>query len=123
MDAEDFPTPDVPVDTVAPEALRDRIDNGEDVFLMDPTDTTTWLGPKQLYGSDEICMFRLLEVIPERNATFEEVEDQLRIMTRNRLEEQATVEYMRRLEERYGLVINDEILRQLPEDPGLWSTL
>jgi glyoxylase-like metal-dependent hydrolase (beta-lactamase superfamily II) len=35
MDAEDFPTPDVPVDTVAPEALRDRIDNGEDVFLLD----------------------------------------------------------------------------------------
>lgn len=97
--------------------------NGEDVFLMDPTDTTTWLGPKQLYGSDEISMFRLLEVIPERNATFEEVEDQLRIMTRNRLEEQATVEYMRRLEERYGLVINDGILRQLPEDPGLWSDL
>ena len=35
MDAEDFPTPDVPVDTVAPEALRDRIDNDEDVFVLD----------------------------------------------------------------------------------------
>ena len=35
MDAEDFPTPDVPVDTVAPAALRDRIDDGEDVFLLD----------------------------------------------------------------------------------------
>ena len=35
MDAEDFPTPEVPVDTVAPETLRDRIDDGEDVFLLD----------------------------------------------------------------------------------------
>ena len=35
MDAEDFPTPNVPVDTVAPGALRDRIDDGEDVFLLD----------------------------------------------------------------------------------------
>ena len=35
MDAEDFPTPDVPVDTVAPEALRDRIDSNENVFVLD----------------------------------------------------------------------------------------
>ena len=35
MDAEDFPTPDVDVDTIAPEALRDRIDAGEDVTLLD----------------------------------------------------------------------------------------
>ena len=35
MDAEDFPTPDVDVDTIAPEALKDRIDAGEDVTLLD----------------------------------------------------------------------------------------
>jgi glyoxylase-like metal-dependent hydrolase (beta-lactamase superfamily II) len=35
MDAEDFPTPDVEVETIAPEALKDSIDAGEDVTLLD----------------------------------------------------------------------------------------
>jgi hypothetical protein len=97
--------------------------HGEEVFSADPSDTTTWLGPFELYGGENLCMFRLLDVIPERNATFEEVEPRIRAMTRNRLEEQATVEEMRRLEELYGMTINEEILDLLPEDPGLWSSL
>lgn len=97
--------------------------HGEEVFLMDPFDTVTWLGPLELQGTDQVCMFRLIQVIPERNATFQEVEDQLRIMTRNRLEEQATVEVMGALEQKYGMDINEEILRRLPENPGLWSQL
>jgi glyoxylase-like metal-dependent hydrolase (beta-lactamase superfamily II)/rhodanese-related sulfurtransferase len=35
MDPDDFPTPDIPVETVAPEALKDRIDAGEAVTLLD----------------------------------------------------------------------------------------
>jgi len=35
MNADDFPTPDVDVDSVDPEALKDRIDAGEDVTLLD----------------------------------------------------------------------------------------
>ena len=35
MNADDFPTPDVDVESVAPEALKDRIDAGEDVTLLD----------------------------------------------------------------------------------------
>jgi glyoxylase-like metal-dependent hydrolase (beta-lactamase superfamily II) len=35
MDPEDFPTPDVDVDTITPEALKDRIDAGESVTLLD----------------------------------------------------------------------------------------
>ncbi|MBP1901717.1 glyoxylase-like metal-dependent hydrolase (beta-lactamase superfamily II)/rhodanese-related sulfurtransferase [Halorubrum trapanicum] len=35
MDADDFPTPDVEVETVAPNELKDRIDAGEDVTLLD----------------------------------------------------------------------------------------
>jgi glyoxylase-like metal-dependent hydrolase (beta-lactamase superfamily II)/rhodanese-related sulfurtransferase len=35
MDPEDFPTPDVEVESIDPEALRDRIDDGEDVTLLD----------------------------------------------------------------------------------------
>ncbi len=97
--------------------------NGDDAFLMDPTDTTTWLGPLPLYDSGEICMFRLLDVLPERNATFEEARDQMRSMTRNRLEEQRTVEVMRELEEKYHMVINEDILDELPEDIGSWTEL
>jgi hypothetical protein len=97
--------------------------NGEDAFLMDPTDTTTWLGPLPLYDSGEICMFRLLDVLPERTATFEEARDQMRRMTRSRLEEQRTVEIMRKLEEKYNMVINEDILDQLPADIGSWTEL
>ncbi|TKX80200.1 MBL fold metallo-hydrolase [Halorubrum sp. SD626R] len=35
MDAEDFPTPDAEVETIAPEALKARIDAGEDLTLLD----------------------------------------------------------------------------------------
>jgi len=35
MNADDFPTPDVEVDSVDPETLKDRIDAGEDVTLLD----------------------------------------------------------------------------------------
>ncbi|WP_372480880.1 MBL fold metallo-hydrolase (plasmid) [Halomicrobium sp. HM KBTZ05] len=35
MNAEDFPTPDADVSSVAPKTLKDRIDAGEDVTLLD----------------------------------------------------------------------------------------
>ncbi|WP_096390517.1 MBL fold metallo-hydrolase [Halopenitus persicus] len=35
MNPEDFPTPDADVETIEPEALKDRIDAGEDVTLLD----------------------------------------------------------------------------------------
>ncbi|WP_144797262.1 MBL fold metallo-hydrolase [Halorubrum depositum] len=35
MDAEDFPTPDVDVETIAPDTLKERIDAGEAVTLLD----------------------------------------------------------------------------------------
>jgi len=35
MNADDFPTPDADVETVAPESLKGRIDAGEDVTLLD----------------------------------------------------------------------------------------
>jgi hypothetical protein len=97
--------------------------HGDEVFLIDPSDTTSWLGPLELFGGDQYCMFRLIEVIPERNATYDEVEDQLELMTINRLEEQATVEVIMELEEKYGMLINEEILEKLPEDISEWATL
>ncbi len=97
--------------------------HGDEVFLIDPSDTSSWLGPMDLFDGSLICMFRLIEVIPERNARFDEVEDQLRVMTRNRLEEQATMDVILELEEKYVLVINEDILEKLPEDPGSWAEL
>ncbi|SFH05893.1 Glyoxylase, beta-lactamase superfamily II [Halopelagius inordinatus] len=35
MNADDFPTPDIDVESVEPESLKDRIDAGEDVTLLD----------------------------------------------------------------------------------------
>ncbi|WP_123538451.1 MBL fold metallo-hydrolase [Halosimplex salinum] len=35
MNAEDFPTPDVDVESIDPETLKGRIDDGEDVTLLD----------------------------------------------------------------------------------------
>ena len=68
-------------------------------------------------------MFRLIEVIPERNAEFDEVEEELRAMTVSSLEEQITVDILHSLEEKYGITINEDILEKLPPDPGLWVDL
>ncbi len=97
--------------------------HGEEIFLIDPADTNSWLGPLGLYDGGELCMFRLIEVIPERNARYDEIEDQLYVMARNRLEEQTTVDVMRELEEKYGLIINEDILEKLPEDLSSWAEL
>ncbi|MCD4700968.1 MAG: hypothetical protein K8S24_03835 [Candidatus Aegiribacteria sp.] len=97
--------------------------HGDEVFLIDPADTSSWLGPLELNTETHVCMFRLIEVIPTRNATFDEVEDELRTMTRSRLEEQATVEVIRELEVKFDLLINEDILEELPEDPSTWAEL
>ena len=39
MDADDFPTPDAPVDSLSPEELKRRIDAGEDVTVLDARTT------------------------------------------------------------------------------------
>ncbi|RDZ34495.1 MBL fold metallo-hydrolase, partial [Haloferax sp. Atlit-19N] len=35
MNAEDFPTPDADVESVTPETLKSRIDDGESVTILD----------------------------------------------------------------------------------------
>ncbi len=42
MNPEDFPTPDADVETVAPETLKDRIDAGEEVTLLDTRMTSEY---------------------------------------------------------------------------------
>ena len=42
MDEMDFPTPDVPVESISPETLKARIDAGEDVTLLDARMTSEY---------------------------------------------------------------------------------
>ncbi len=97
--------------------------NGEEVFLLDPSDTTSWLGPVSVFADDGSALLRLIEVIPPRVATIDEVRRSLKDMAMSRLQEQATVELIQELEEKYILIINEEILDELPSDPGMWTTL
>lgn len=96
--------------------------HGEEVFLLDPSDTTTWLGPVSVFADDGTALLRLIEVVPPRVATIDEVRRSLKDKAMIRLQEQATVELIQELEEKYILVINEEILDKLPSDPGMWAT-
>ncbi|MFW5940006.1 MAG: MBL fold metallo-hydrolase [Halolamina sp.] len=64
MDADDFPTPDVEVDSIAPEALKDRIDNGEQVTLLDTrmeSDYEEWRIDGETVESINVPYFEFLE--------------------------------------------------------------
>ncbi len=97
--------------------------HGEEVFLLDPSDTTSWLGPVSVFADDGSALLRLIEVVPSRVARIDEVRRSLKNMAMTRLQEQATVELIQELEEKYILIINEEILDKLPSDPGMWATL
>ncbi len=97
--------------------------NGDTVFAMDPSDTTTWLGPLDMYTPARKCFFRLRGVLPEHPASFEEAEPQLETMARERLEQQATLELLQQLQDRYGMKMNEAVLEELPKDPGEWDDI
>ncbi|MFW5917926.1 MAG: rhodanese-like domain-containing protein, partial [Haloferacaceae archaeon] len=64
MDAEDFPTPDVDVETVDPETLKSRIDAGEDVTLLDvrmESDYEEWHIDGETVESINVPYFEFLE--------------------------------------------------------------
>ncbi|KPN29127.1 hydroxyacylglutathione hydrolase [Halolamina pelagica] len=64
MDADDFPTPDVEVDSIAPETLKDRIDNGESVTLLDTrmeSEYEEWRIDGETVESINIPYFEFLE--------------------------------------------------------------
>lgn len=96
---------------------------GEVVFQIDPSDTNSWLGPFVLTEGSGQVMFRLVEVLPEREATLDESRSILESMIRIRLEEEATIEWMQYLELRYEPCLNEDVLKSLPADPGSWATL
>jgi glyoxylase-like metal-dependent hydrolase (beta-lactamase superfamily II)/rhodanese-related sulfurtransferase len=64
MNADDFPTPDVDVDSVDPETLKDRIDAGEDVTLLDArmqSDYEEWRIDGENVTSINVPYFEFLE--------------------------------------------------------------
>ena len=64
MNAEDFPTPDVEVESVTPETLKDRIDAGEAVTLLDArmsSDYEEWRIDGENVDSVNVPYFEFLE--------------------------------------------------------------
>ncbi|MFO8184691.1 MAG: peptidylprolyl isomerase [Candidatus Aegiribacteria sp.] len=96
---------------------------GDMVFGLEPSDTTVWLGPQPMSEGMGQVMFRLVEVLPEREADLEEATPALENIIRAQLKEEATVRWMQELRERYGPVVNREVLNSLPDDPDRWQSL
>ncbi|WP_415383423.1 MBL fold metallo-hydrolase [Halosimplex sp. TS25] len=64
MNAEDFPTPDVEVESTDPETLKRRIDDGEDVTLLDArmqSDYEEWRIDGETVESINVPYFEFLE--------------------------------------------------------------
>ena len=64
MNAEDFPTPDIEVDGIDPETLKDRIDAGEDVTLLDArmeSEYGEWRIDGESVSSINVPYFKFLE--------------------------------------------------------------
>jgi glyoxylase-like metal-dependent hydrolase (beta-lactamase superfamily II) len=64
MNADDFPTPDVDVETISPERLKDRIDGGEEVTLLDArmrSDYEEWHIDGDTVESINVPYFEFLE--------------------------------------------------------------
>jgi glyoxylase-like metal-dependent hydrolase (beta-lactamase superfamily II)/rhodanese-related sulfurtransferase len=64
MNADDFPTPDADVESVDPESLKDRIDAGEDVTLLDArmqSDYDEWHIDGENVTSINVPYFEFLE--------------------------------------------------------------
>jgi len=96
---------------------------GNEIFLIDRSDTVSWIGPFEVTESFGYALFRLIDVAPEREAVLDEARASIELIIRNRLEEEATVAWMQQLELKYGPMVNEEALNDLPVDPGLWASL
>lgn len=96
---------------------------GEEVFSIDPSDTTGWLGPLDIFEGTEKVMFRLVEVFPEREASPEEARPYLESLIRARLENETLNLWIEELALRYNPLVNQEVRNSLPDDPGLWAQL
>ncbi|MEA3265891.1 MAG: hypothetical protein U9P42_02970 [Candidatus Fermentibacteria bacterium] len=93
---------------------------GDTVFLLAASDTLSWHGPFPIDEVDGSILFRLAGVVPSRMAEMDEITYDLSVMARKRLEEQAVTNWIVELREKHGVIINEEVLHQLPASPDLW---
>lgn len=113
---------DVPPSNITRPLFKEDIPGlrGEEVFAMQPGDTVTWSILSPLTENITYTAFRLVEIVPPHDATFEEYEETLHRIVRTRLEEERTIVWLEELGEKYSLTINEDVLSSLPSDPALW---
>jgi len=97
--------------------------NHNAVFSLERHDTTEWSDPLPLVEDFSYFAFRLRGVYPPHEASFEEMEGELELIIRTRLEEERLNYWLLDLEKTYDLRINEEVLSSLPSDPALWKDL
>ncbi len=68
-------------------------------------------------------MYRLDSIIAPHQAELEDIRGLILTNLTAHLREQATMEWLRTLEESHELMINSDILEDLPGDPSMWSDL
>lgn len=102
---------------------REEIPAGLGGRIFAAGDTTTWFGPEPHPGMGVWIAARLDSVIPARPATFEEAAEELRSAITAAGEQARFEEWMRELEQAYGLEIDEEVMDLLPPDPSDWSEL
>jgi hypothetical protein len=121
----DYLSEDDPPSSITRPLLATEIPGGHDeaVFSLGTGDTIQWSEPLNLVEDYSFFAFRLVGVFPAHEAAFEEIEGELNMIIRTRLEEDRTNEWLHELEDRYELRINEEILSDLPADPALWQNL
>jgi hypothetical protein len=81
-----------------------------------------WHGPVEISG-DMFVFFKLDEVFPPCQASFDQLEQSIRHRLLIHLEEQITMDWICRLEITHNLRINRDILKDLPADPAAWKEL
>jgi hypothetical protein len=94
----------------------------EVLFGIPLADTASWSGPFEM-ETGIFAGFRLVEVIPPRPVSVEEISPMLEESARRRLEAQALDTFIAELMERFEVTVNTSLLRALPGDPGAWISI
>ncbi len=94
---------------------------GTVLFILEESNRE-WQSPMEV-GEGVFVMFRLNSIIPPHPAEFEQLEGSIRTNLQAHLEEQATMDWLRELEEKHCLEINASILDDLPDDISRWAML
>lgn len=96
-------------------------DMGTILFMLEESNRS-WQGPLEVEDGFYV-LFRLNSIIPPHPASFDMLEASIRTNLQAHLEEQATMDWLRELEEIHNLRINSDILEDLPNDLSEWVEL